>query len=451
MKKCIMPAILLVGACASPEVDTVKVDFAPLDPPVVGEAAASPPPPDSSPNWQLTASELRLSGLEPAAHRVQLRAPATGDNLGGVAPEPGEAQLADDDQSWRAADGSRYEAMLVLADGTAYGRKGPAPRRPQPSGDNGGGWPGIDVSEAELQRAIDDLATAEGITDAPSELSIDEPQTGILGSTLNSDRRFRQADVATLQSFPLRTIGAINNTSVAGFTNCTGTKIGPRAVLTAAHCVLSSSGAWTSSGWFHPGQTNATHPNAGGTAVPWSGVFARDWRPTAAEPEPSRRRWDYAVIFLQDRQNAVQLGWVGMTYWTGAANYSPLTAAVWGYPMKLGGSDAERCRLSLLNPRECDGWMYGHTQGSLGAAAFRMDEQLEYNIDTTRAQSGSSLLTPASGGAWNSLGTHWGCAGFGGCLGQRNRAARFRAPMFDDVCNWIAEAPSVWASHPFCN
>lgn len=234
-----------------------------------------------------------------------------------------------------------------------------------------------------------------------------------------------------------RTIGALNGTSSAGFTNCTGTRVGPRHVLTAAHCVLSEEGAWTTSGWFHPGQTNSTHPNTGGTAVSWSGVYARDYRVS--------RRWDYALLYLQDRADSTALGWMGVNWWNSASSYDGLLASLYGYPTKTGSSDLRRCQASALTSKNCDGWMYGHSD-VLDSNAFRGDEQLEYDIDTGPAQSGSAVWRNN-----NVLGVHWGCATWGGCSDTgRNRAARFRQNMWDDVCGWIAEVDSAFGSHSLC-
>jgi hypothetical protein len=146
--------------------------------------------------------------------------------------------------------------------------------------------------------------------------------------------------------------------------------------------------------------------------------------------------------------DSFNLGWWGMAWWNNAAGYTNKSATVRGYPQKVGPSDAERCQASVLNPKNCDGWMYGHS-ATLDANAFRSDEQLEYNIDTTPAQSGSSVQMSVSGAAV-SAGVHWGCAGFGGCSGGRNRAARMRQSMWDDLCTWIGQTDSIYGSHSLC-
>lgn len=381
--------------------------------------------------WGLKKEDVNLDGYEPVAHPVPFADPC--------APRPNAAPANPDldiqpPAVWFAADGTRFESLLVLGDGTAYGRRGPAPHRPQPTeADRFGSWRGVDAPSDELiEEAIKEL---EGAT---------APAGGIIGATLSTDRRTRTTSTATLTSYPTRTIGAYNATSAAGQTWCTATKVGPRHILTAAHCIIDENGNFTvTSGWFHPGQTNSTHPNTGGTAVWFSGGHYR-W-PYGGN---SNRRWDYALMYLEDRLDSFQLGWMGMTWWTTAAGYTNKSVSLRGYPQKTGGSDAVRCQASVLTPKNCDGWMYGHS-ATLDGNAFRSDEQLEYNIDTTPAQSGSSIQVTVNGEI-ATAGVHWGCSGFGGCGSSRNRAARMRQSMWNDLCAWIGAVDSVHGSHSLC-
>lgn len=408
----------------------------PLSPPTVELCAV---PYDAVP-WALTAADVGGRGLERVAARVKVASPCEAasrdpDSALKLAPEE-VARLRDEDRAWLAPDGERYEAMLVLADGTAFGRKGAAPDAPIPSDANRfGAWEGSMPTDAQVTEAIARLERGEGdgvLGEAPPR----RHTRGILGDSLADDRRARVTSTTTLTSYPYRTIGALNGTSSAGFTGCTGTRVGPRHVITAAHCVLSETGTWTTSGWFHPGQTNATHPNAGGTAVSWSGVYARDWRVDG--------RYDYALLYLQDRANSTALGWMGME-WFNSSSYEGKYVSLYGFPSKTGTSDTRRCQASALSNKNCDGWMYGHGD-FLDADAYRSDEQLEYDIDTGPAQSGSSVWRNN-----NVLAVHWGCAAFGGCDGSgRNRAARVRQSMWNDVCGWIGEVDSAFGSHALC-
>lgn len=425
-----------------------------------GESSESPcAAPATRVSSQLKASELVIgTGMEQAANPVktaELCTAAGSDDR----PQFSEAELQklrDDDKSWQAADGTRYEAMLVLTDGTAFGRRGAAPNQRVPDkinnfGGNAGDPPAEFPSDEAVARGIERLeqnaeqeaggASAEGPPDSANPFANSANLApGILGSTLNSDRRLRVSNTTTLTSTNYRTIGALNQVASAGYTFCTGTKVGPRAVLTNSHCVLSAGGVWTTSGWFHPGQTSTTHPNTSGTAVSWSGVYARDWRGS------SNRRWDYAVVFLDDRADSYNLGWFGIAWWNSASNYNSLYTTVYGYPTWTSTLDEEKCKDSAVASKICDGWMYGHGAW-LDSNAFRSDELLEYDIDTIPAQSGSPIFQSSTN---TILGVHSGCPGFGGCGSSRNLGARFRTSMWNDVCSWIASVPSAHGSHGLC-
>jgi V8-like Glu-specific endopeptidase len=403
------------------------------------EACSAPATPVDTNAPGLMFSPRAMNGLERVKSKVKVASPCAAakhspdDDV--RRPAADIARLRGEDKAWRASDGSRFEAMLVMPDGTAYGRRGASRKAKAPSEANEfGSFEGDRPSDEEIALAIEKLEqteTDDGLNDK-----------GILGSSLSTDRRARISSTGTLTGFPMRTIGALNQSQSAGETGCTGTKVGPRHVLTAAHCVLASNGTWTTSGWFHPGQTRTAHPNTGGTAVRWSGVYARDWRVDS--------RWDYALLYLEDRRDSFQLGWLGVAWWTNSAGYNGKNVSVHGYPMRSSSSNAEKCNASSLSNKDCGGWMYGHSD-TLDSAAFRSDEQLEYDIDTTRAQSGSSVRYNLGGSNWVTLGVHYGCAGFGGCGGGRNRAARFRQNMWNDICGWIAEVPSTHGQHSLCN
>ncbi len=359
--------------------------------------------------------------------------------------------LAIADASWYSPDGSRYEALLVLEDGTAFGRLGPATEHEEPGpGNNYGMNLGISNEEAfELAQASlgEELMQDDGLQPGnPSTFGTQTPiLPGILGDDLDDDRRTRRG-AATMTNFPARTVGSLNTTTAPGFTGCTGTLVGPRHVLTVSHCVLSSTGTWTTSGFWHPGQTRSTHPNAGGTAVAWSGVVARDWR--------GGREFEYAILFLEDRANVANLGWLGVAYWSGSSGYSGRNARILGYPSRSASNAWQHCKASPFASDNCGGWMY-RDQQNLTSSSYISSGELRYDIDTSSSQSGSSVLTDVGSLGWVTLGVHYGCSNttpWDGCGGSGlNRSSRFRSSMWNDVCSWIGSVSSAHGTHSVCN
>lgn len=451
-------SVLGLSACqASPSTPEPNlIDFNPSR-----ESSATNAPPTAAPTadaptadvpsqepWRLTVDQLHLTDqMEPVAHPVRL---APTDES--AQTDPGSEASKATDESWLDANGNRYEAMLVLEDGTAFGRKGAAPKpKTMPTAENNyGGWSGVAPTEEEIQRAIRDLEeakSAQSVGDMATRIAKrPQSQTGIQGGSLASDRRLLVSGLFPLQNYPYNTIGALNQSTAAGadsynrdFPVCTGTRVGPRHVLTASHCVLRDNGTWIGSGWFHPGQTNATHPNAGGTAIHWSGVYARDHRIAGSA--------DYALLYLEDRQNSYNLGWVGM-YWQNSASwYAGQVAWLHGYPKKTYPYDTGRCNASPLASKDCDGWMY--SDGAvLSSTDFTLDQELTYDIDTTSGQSGNSVLW-GSGSSWSTLGVLRGSPGpEGGWPTGKNRGPRMRDNMHADICDWINNVTSVWGPNP---
>src|SRR5690606_12618913 len=113
-----------------------------------------------------------------------------------------------------------------------------------------------------------------------------------------------------------------------------------------------------------------------------------------------------------------------------SSNYNGLNARVLGYPRRSASDDYMKCKESPFGSNNCGGWMY-RDQQNLTSSSYISSGELQYDIDTTADQSGSTVLTELSGGSWVSLGVHYGCstptAQWGGCYGSSlNRSSRFR-------------------------
>lgn len=384
-----------------------------------------------------TDTEVRLeASWEPVANAAKISAVAISDSKRILhMSEKTRLVVADQattDRTWYAADGQRYEALYVAPTGQAFGRRGDAKHWRQPDAEVGRGSLGF------LEDKTGVVADAMGV----QRLALtNEPTDGVAKARISTDwtidRRSRFGSIRQLRSSPLRMVGALSGTGNTQDGGCTGTKIGPRAVLTAAHCVMNSSGNITTSGWFNPGQTNTQRPFG---SIRWSGVFLRDWR--------VHRKYDYAVLFLTDSSTAVGLGWLGVAYWNGASGYTGRGASLHGYPCGAnrgcGQTTSQRCKASPRSDKRCDGWMYSHSR-NLWDNSYRGDHLLQYDHDMSSGQSGSSVYVKLSSNDRRvvAVNTHsWSGVSMG---------PRFRSSMWNDVCTWIAAVPSAFGVHGSCN
>jgi V8-like Glu-specific endopeptidase len=325
-------------------------------------------------------------------------------------------QAARQDRSWYAADGERYDALFVLDDGTTYGRRGPAPT-------------------AVVPDATNKFGAFEGAKTHP----VDDTLEGSVWTDPSVDHRARYS--SGLTAYPLRTAGNMSYDGTTGGGACSGTKVGPRDVLTASHCVFDVNGNWTTSGTFNPGQTNTTTPNG---TYSWHGVYARDWR-------VDDHSYDYAVVFVDDSQAFVNLGWMGVEWWNSASSYTGMTAKNRGYPCgpdyACGAITTQECAASPRSDKRCDGWMYG-MDSTLTSTAYRTDYPLlNYNNDVSEGHSGSAIFNTDN--AVIAIVTHQeGSDHSAPCQGPR-----FRQSMWNDVCSWIADPnyQSAYGQNSLCH
>lgn len=402
---------------------------------------------DDSPAGIAGAARLD-SSWEPTVSPVKLTRESIADSSAvltmGAKVRSAAADRATLDRAWYSRDGERYEALYISPKGEAYGRRGAASERPAPDEVVGlgslGSLPDVGLSQAEIQAEIErleDTGTSGSVPGNGPEETDGVTAGARIFTDWTIDRRSRQSSTITLESAPLRMVGALSGSGNTQSSGCTGTKIGPRAVLTAAHCVMDADGNISSSGRFNPGQTNTETPNG---SLQWSGVFLRDWR--------IHRKYDYAVLFLADSASTVGLGWLGVAYWNSASGYTGRGASLHGYPcgpnLNCGAITEQRCKDSPRSDKRCDGWMYSHS-ADLWANSFRDDDLLQYDNDMSSGQSGSSVYVQPSPGDRRvvAVNTHsWNGVSMG---------PRFRASMWDDVCDWIAAVSSAHGSHSSCN
>lgn len=255
------------------------------------------------------------------------------------------------------------------------------------------------VDDFDPSRALSEIAEAQTVAISQDQKSLADAATLTYSQPETVCGADDRARITPANDIPWRWICKLfirfaGDRRVVG----TGWLIGPRTVMTAAHCLHSQELGWAQSIEVVPGMDENRRPYGS-----QFGVSFRATRGWVDDPKPD---YDYGAIILPDDTMGNRVGWFGFAA-LGDNELQGLAVHTSGYPGdKPSGTQ----------------WY------NAGGITQVEERRIFYMIDTMGGQSGSPVWRKVDGER-HAVGIH----AYGGCP---NSAARITTPVFNNMLSW---------------